>query len=104
MDSGMPSVNYPSGNGNILKFTDTTYQVYLNGQLKQSGHYLIISDTTVNLNTCGERTASQFPNRIIYDNDSISDKKFIQISNNVLSIVSGCFTLDYGVLMKYERQ
>jgi len=99
------SADYPSGSGIILKFSDTTYQSYSNGLFQKSGHYLIIGDTTIGLNSCDSYSASQFSNRIIYDNDTSSNKQFIQISNNVLSIFSaGCPAIDGGALYKYERQ
>ncbi len=101
--SGQITINYPSGNGNILKFTATNYESDTNGVLQKSGQYLIVADPTVEQNVCLVYPPGQFTNRIIYDNDTISHKQFIQISNNKLSIVSGCYSYDGGSTREYEK-
>ena len=95
---------YPSGNGDILKFEDGRYERYINGALIKSGEYEIVSDNTVSQSVCLVMPDGQFTNRIIYDNDTVSEKVFIQISNNRLTFISGCYALDGGHSSEYERQ
>ena len=100
-----PIINkFPPGNGNILKYTNTNYEIYENGQLVKSGKYTIISDTTVEASVCPVFPAGQYTNRIIYDSNDNAAKEFIQISNNKLTFISGCYALDAGHSSEYERQ
>ena len=95
---------YPSGNGDILKFDDGHYERYVNGALVKTGEYEIVSDNTVDESVCLVMPDGQFTNRIIYDNDTVSEKVFIQVSNNKLTFISGCYALDGGHSSEYERQ
>jgi hypothetical protein len=95
---------YPQGNGNILKFTGTSYEAYENGQLADSGKYTISEDATVEENVCLEFPDNQYTHRIIYDSSSFYRKNFIQISNGKLSFISGCYALDGGYSSEYVRQ
>jgi hypothetical protein len=96
--------NYPEGNGNIIKFSEANYEIYENGQLKKSGQYKVIADTTVEESVCLVFPDGQFTNRIIYDNDYNASKIFLEISGNNLSFVSGCYAVDDGHRSEYERQ
>jgi hypothetical protein len=100
----IPTINYPSGNGDVLKFTNSDYQVFSNNQLIKSGLYTIVEDTSAENEVCLVIAANQFRNRIIYDGNSIERKIFIQISNNKLTFLTGCFALDGGSYKEYERQ
>ena len=100
----IPTVTYPPGNGNLLKFTDESYQVLKNGQLAKSGNYTIAGDTTVEANVCLVVEKGSFKNRIIYDNDYNANKVFVEVKNDTLSIISGCFALDGGSLYKYIKK
>ena len=101
--SGMLTTNYPAGNGNILKFTETGYEMYSEGQLTKNGKYAVVQDASVSENTCLVFNAGEFINRIIYDNETNAAKEFFQISNNKLTLVSGCFAIDGGAFREYER-
>lgn len=101
--SGMMTTNYSSGNGNILKFTETGYEMYWEGQLTKSGQYAAVHDASVSENTCLVFDAGEFTNRIIYDNDTNAAKEFFKISNNKFTLVSGCFAVDAGAFREYER-
>jgi hypothetical protein len=80
--SGMtPTINYSSGNGNILKFTATDYRFY---------SMVIPPD--------------QYVTRIVYDSNRTESKKIEQTSNNKLIFLTGCFAYDSGVYIEYERQ
>jgi hypothetical protein len=95
-----PTINYASGNGNILKFTATDYQVYNNGQLVKSGKYAIIKDTTALAGECLDINLS----RIIYDHNRYDSKRIQLASNNRLTFLSGCSAFDSGSFKEYERQ
>lgn len=94
---------YPPGNGNILKFIDSRFERYVNGALTQSGQFEIVRNITVNQSVCLEIPTGQFTNQIIYDNNSNGDKVFVQISNNKLTFISGCYSLDAGYRSEYEK-
>ena len=95
---------YPSGNGNILKFDNGHYERYENRILTKTGQFEIVNDNTVNESVCLVMPDGQFTNRIIYDNDTVSEKVFIQVFNNKLTFISGCYALDGGHSSEYERQ
>jgi hypothetical protein len=69
-------INYPAGNGNLLKFTPDTYQKYSNGAIQQSGTYKIIKHNSQVLG--GTR------DRIVYDNDMDSPAIIISLSHDSL--------------------
>lgn len=100
----MPTpTNYAAGNGNILRFTETAYEKYINGQLVKTGVYTIIRDATVDESVCMDIPADQFNFRIIYDYNYISPREFIHISNNRLHFISGCYAYDAGHTEGYEK-
>lgn len=103
--SGMvPTIEYAAGNGNILKFSGSFYEKYLNGNLIKSGHYNVVKDTSV-MDVVGLIIpAGQFTNRIIFDSDFSSRKTFIEVSNNKLTFLSGFFPTDGGSRLVYERK
>lgn len=97
------ATNYGPGNGNILKFTDQNYEAYKNGQLVRRGAYAIVPDTTVEINVCLIFPEGHFENRIDLADTVIAIKQFIQISNDTLSIIAGCYAVDAGHTAKYVR-
>jgi hypothetical protein len=102
--SGMlPIINYTSGNGNILKFTDSDFQIFANGQLIKSGQYSIIGDNSVTAEVCLVIATDQYRNRIIYNDNPSGNKVFVQVFENKLTFLSGCFALDAGNYKEYVR-
>ena len=97
-----PLINYSSGNGNILQFTDSTYKRYKDGNLTITGHYIIIRDTSVTTETGLAISPGQFIYRIIFDGDVTSHKTFFEISNNSLTFLSGFFPIDGGSSVVYQ--
>ena len=97
-----PTINYPPGNGDILKYSNSDYQVISNNQLIKSGVYTIVEDASVESEVCMELPTDEYRNRIIYDND-YTYKVFIQVSNNKLIFLAGCFAFDAGSCKKYTR-
>lgn len=99
-----PQVSTPSpGNGNMLKFSATEYEKYEAHQLVEKGKYAIIPDPTVESSVCLLFPVGQFINRIEYDNDSTGRKYFMDFIKNRLVIVSGCYAVDAGYRLEYEK-
>lgn len=100
----MPGIaNHLPGNGNILKFTDTDYKVYAKGQQVKKGHYTIVADSTIEQSVCLVFPSGQFSNRIVYDGNQGENKMFLQIINNRLTFISGCYAYDAGSSTEYDR-
>ena len=97
------ATNFAAGNGKIIKFTDTAYEMYDNDQLIKDGLYAIVTDTTVEASVCLVFPPGQFTKRIIYDGNINSEKQFIQITGNRLSFVAGCYAFDAGHRSEYEK-
>ena len=100
---GMLPLSYSPGNGNILKFTDSEFQIFANGQLVKRGPYRITKDNTVATEVCLVIPTDQYRNRIIYDNNFFETKIFVQVSENKLTFLSGCFAYDAGNYKEYLR-
>lgn len=94
---------FRAGNGNILKFGISNYEKYEAGQLVKKGDYAIVPDPTVESSVCLLFPVGQFTNRIVYDNDNAAQKQFIEIDKNRLIIVSGCYSIDAGYRLEYEK-
>ena len=95
--------NYPVGNGTVLKFTDTTYESYDKGTFVKSGNYTIVKDSTFEENICMLPEPGMFSHRIIYDGNSTTTKRFIQVIGNKLIFMSGCYAVDAGTYTQYEK-
>ncbi|WP_439879760.1 hypothetical protein ACSX1A_11285 [Pontibacter sp. MBLB2868] len=70
--------DYSPGNGSIMKFTDSSYEIISNWQLTRSGLYSIVKETS-NLD-------NKIYNRVVYDNETNSIKSFFKVENNLLYI------------------
>lgn len=103
LQGSMPVKDFPAGNGNILILTATTYEFRENGQLKKNGTYILKEDPTVEQNVCLVFPQGSFSKRIIYDGNDTAQKVFIDVTNDQLTLVSGCFALDGGSKNVYKR-
>ena len=92
---------YDAGNGNIMQFGDSTYQVFANNQLQLSGTYKLIPDSTAVQNVCLV-VAENFKQRIVFNGNLNGPKVFVNISGKKLGFLSGCFALDAGWGKDYE--
>jgi hypothetical protein len=101
---GMLLVDYPAGNGNLIKFQGNNYEMIDNGQVTQSGTYSIVLDPSVSTETCLVIPAGKYENRIVFNNSLISNKVFFEITGNKLYLISGCFAVDGGVEREYVKQ
>jgi len=98
--SGMtPTITYAPGNGNIIQFTTTTYAFYSGGRLLQSGSYKLLKDTK---DMAGECLDVNYY-RLVYDNNLTTSKRLQLTAANKLVLLSGCFALDSGVYLEYEK-
>ena len=97
-----PDEKLSFGEWDILKFGNSENLVFSNNQLIKSGVYTIDEDASAESEVCMEVPTDDFRNWIIYDND-YSNKVFIQISNNKLIFLAGCFASDAGTCKKYTR-
>jgi hypothetical protein len=109
--AGNFTTNYPPGNGSVVEFTNSTYStgspndhIFIQGAGPSQGSYKIVADGTVNINTGMEYPAGQFANRMILNDDTISNKLFYQVKGDKLIFVSGNFLVDGGVQKTYQRQ
>jgi hypothetical protein len=98
-----PTTEYPPGNGNMLKYSDSAYEMYTNNNLVKSGNYIILEDSSAEAEVGLVIPPGQFTHRIVYDNDFLSHKIFFQISNNKLTFLSGFFPIDGGSKDSYQR-
>jgi hypothetical protein len=101
---GMVLVNYPPGNGKKIKFDGNHYERSDNGQITQSGTFVIVTDGSVSESTCLKIDAGRYRKRIIYDNSTPNVKIFLEIEGNKLNFISGCFAYDAGSETEYARQ
>ncbi len=99
----IPSIDYPRGNGSMFIFSASVYDKYTNGNLVKSGSYTLVRDDSVEASVGLVVTKGQFKNRIIFDNDLVSPKTFIEVSNDKLTVLSGYFPLDGGSYLVYEK-
>ena len=100
----IPIINYPAGNGNLIKFTADEYSTFANGNRIKTGPFKLISDLTAAESVCLVLPGNQFKNRIVFDSVYNSRKTFIEISKDSLKFISGCFAVDSGYYYLYIRQ
>lgn len=86
--------NFPPGNGNIYKFTETTYSYYSEGQIRDSGQYLIKKDTLSPFNKKMDKLTFISSNNI--------RSVFFEFSNNDLIIYNGIIAAD-GTIATYSK-
>jgi hypothetical protein len=87
VDGEMLNTDLAPGNGNLLKFTDSTYETHVNGQLARSGKYRIVIDSA-GPPPCIVVPKGGFLQRIIYDGNYTEPGSFFQIEKGKLRIAS----------------
>jgi len=97
------ATDYPSGNGNILEFTASTYKQYSNGQVVKSGSYTLADDNTVSQSVCLLIDNGRYSHRIVFDGDVNADKTFVEVKDGKLGFISGCYAVDAGHTSEYRR-
>ena len=71
-------VNHPSGNGSVLKFGQTTYEIYSGGKLLKSGVYKVEDAISFLTKLPGKK--------LVYDNEKDTVVTFIEIKDNILTL------------------
>jgi hypothetical protein len=94
---------FPAGNGHTLEFTDNTFTEMDSGRVIHTGSYTIQRESTVDNQTCTGAGIDSIMNRIIYDPATSDMKTFLVVSGDTLSFYSGCFAVDSGVFVRFER-
>jgi len=98
-----PTVSkFPVGNGNLVIFTDNTYEFRRDGQIVKSGKYKVVADSSVEQNVCLIFQKGEYAQRVSFDGN-VEPKRFFQIFGNKLSFVSGCYAVDAGHKEEYEK-
>ena len=98
-----PTVSkFPAGNGNLLIFTDNSYEFRRDGQIVKSGKYKVVADSSVEQNVCLIFQKGEYAQRVSFDGN-VEPKRFFQIFGNKLSFVSGCYAVDAGHKEEYEK-
>ncbi len=94
MDGGgwTPVTHYPAGNGRLITFTNTTYEIDSVGKTIGSGTYKIIKDKCL--------LTQETSDRIIYNNVNDNVKTFIKISNDTLSFIIDAYDASASVYVK----
>ena len=85
--------NYLPGNKNIWKLMDSTYQIYSNGVLQQTGKYTLTKDTCY--------ATGRFMDAMILDKNT-AYKLFFEVANDTLVMYRGVIAAD-GTIEKYVR-
>lgn len=102
--SGMLTTNYPAGNGTILRFSAKGYERYQNSQLVEAGTYVLVADNTASSSTCLTLPSGHYTSRIEYSNLQPSrEKVFVDLVDNKLYFISGCYAYDGGSTAQYEK-
>jgi len=85
--------NYPPGNGDMWRFTDSLYERYANGQIVVSGKYSLTKDTS--------QATGKYMDAFILQQD-FPYKIFFEFSNDSLVMYNGMIAAD-GTITKYVR-
>lgn len=90
MNDGKP------GNGTIINFNNSSYMRFTKGVLQKNGSFKVVQEKIA---------SSPNPvNRIIYDNDTTSEKTFYKIEQDKLTFFGTTPTAADGTEIYYERQ
>ena len=98
----MPAAQHAAGNGNRWQFTETTFEQYTHDTLARNGSYSLVPDTTVSASVGLELPKGKFTHRIIFDRDT-TEKTFVDVRGDSMTIVSGFFPVDAGSMQVYVK-
>jgi hypothetical protein len=99
----MPNRTYAEGNGNYFTFTANSFVQYRDGTLARKGTYSLVPDTTASAFVGLELPAGQFTHRIIFAGDT-TEKTFIALRGNEMTLVSGFFPVDSGSKQTFAKK
>lgn len=86
---------YAPGNGNLLKFSDTHYEVHTGGALRWRETYTVVDDTTAAEKTCRTLPEGEFRQAIVQGSSGY--RQFFEIRGRQLTLISGCVSADGGL-------
>ena len=86
-----PGKDYPAGNDNIWKFSDSKYQTYYNNIAAESGSYSSGKDFS--------HATGRITDFVMLSNN---EKIYFEIENNILTLYKGEVIYD-GTIEEYER-
>ncbi len=84
-----------AGNGNILKFTETNFEKYQNGELSEKGTFKIIKDTSILTKKLGDR--------IIFNDIIDNIKEFINIREDKMVIYIDAYDSPSDIYKKQNK-
>jgi hypothetical protein len=91
--------NYPQtyapGNGHLLKFSATHYEVHSAGELRWRETYTVVDDSTAAEKTCRTLAEGEFRQAIVQGANGY--RQFFQIKGRQLTLISGCEGADGGL-------
>lgn len=91
------SPNFNPGNGNIWKFTDSTFEAYVDHKLVDSGRYFTGTDSCMQTNKVMSFFAKSTQGNIYY-----LDKLFFEFVDGQLILYRGVIAAD-GTIQKYSH-
>jgi len=101
--AGLTRVDYPAGNGHILRFNGSSLALYANGELKSRGVYSVERlDAAQRKESClSPDERRRFPYRIVSD----SDPEFgpFRVQGDSLVVCSSCIGIDNAWQRVYKR-
>ena len=96
-------LHYAPGTGNFITFHSNNYLSYKNGSQDKKGIFALVDDSTVTEKVCLQLPENEFTQRIVFDNDTTDRKVFFNVSNDTLTLLSGCFAIDAGSSKIYVK-
>lgn len=85
--------DYPEGNGSIIQFSSSEYQIIAEGRVISKGTYHIVQDQA-------EIDGTSYKQQIIFDEEP--EKAYIKLSGSKLLVCWGTIALD-GYTNTYEK-
>ncbi len=89
--------NFNPGNGNIWRFTDSTFEAYADHKLVDSGRYYIGTDTCLQTNRVMDFFVNEQRTNLYYN-----DKIFFEFVDGQLILYRGVIAAD-GTIQKYSH-
>lgn len=99
----MPNRTYPAGNGSYFTFTANTFEEHRDGSLVRKGNYTLVPDTTASATVGLELPKAQFMHRIVFAGNT-TEKTFIDVRGNEMTLVSGFFPVDSGSKQTFAKK
>lgn len=93
---------FAAGNGSLLKFTKSGYELIKDGVVIRSGSYETKTNGVATGSECSADGPAN-PGKILIFADSTVPKQAYKFNDNQLEISYGCFAVDAGRILKYTK-